>query len=50
MAFKFSQPFLISTTVELVEMPNANSHYGRGLIGAWAFVFLGIAVGTLLHR
>lgn len=49
-AFKFSQPFLISTTVELVGKPNANSHYGRGLIGAWAFVFLGIAASTSVTK
>lgn len=43
-AFTFCQPFLLNSTVSLVEQSNPNRNYGKGLIGAWALVFLGIAV------
>ena len=43
-AFTFSQPFLIDTTVSFVGQTERNKDYGKGLIGAWALVFVGMAV------
>lgn len=43
-AFTFSQPFMINTTVKYMDQFDANPNYGKGLIGAWALVYLGIAV------
>lgn len=50
-AFTFAQPFLVETTIGFVGDENAKSYHGRGLIGAWALVYLGIAVSkTLLNK
>lgn len=43
-AFTFSQPFLINATLNFVSQPDPDSAYGKGLIGAWALIYLGIAV------
>jgi len=48
-SFTFAQPFLISTTINFVSKTNPDSTYGKGLIGAWALVYLGIAVSKQLH-
>ncbi|KAK1597503.1 ABC transporter [Colletotrichum navitas] len=48
--FTFTQPFLINTTVSFVAQKDADSNYGRGLIGAWALVYLGIAVSGSVFR
>lgn len=42
--FTFAQPFMINTTVKYVAKLDASPNYGKGLIGAWALVYLGIAV------
>lgn len=42
--FYFTQPLLINTTVSYVGDASADIVFGRALIGAWALVFLGIAV------
>lgn len=42
--FFFSQPMLINVTVSYVGEGAPDPSYGRALIGAWALVFLGIAV------
>lgn len=42
--FYFMQPLLINTTVSYVEDDSAEISYGPALIGAWALVYLGIAV------
>lgn len=42
--FYFTQPLLINTTVSYVGDASADISFGRALIGAWALVFLGIAV------
>lgn len=49
-AFTFAQPFLVNTTIKYVSEKNANVYHGKGLIGAWALVYLGIAVGDSLPR
>lgn len=49
-AFTFSQPFLINTTVSFVGQMDPDSNYGKGLIGAWALVYLGIAVSEPIER
>ena len=46
-AFTFAQPFLVNTTIKLVGDKNANVYHGKGLIGAWALVYLGLAVGKI---
>ncbi|EHK47560.1 multidrug resistance-associated protein [Trichoderma atroviride IMI 206040] len=48
-AFTFSQPFLIKTTIEYVGSDNPNSYHGKGLIGAWTLVYLGIAISRSLY-
>ena len=43
-----SQPSLISSALRFLSMPNSEStmNLGYGLIGAFAFVFIGSAVGA----
>ncbi|KAF4774111.1 ABC transporter [Colletotrichum scovillei] len=48
--FTFAQPFLINTTVAYVARTSPDANYGRGLIGAWALVYLGIAVSTSVYQ
>ena len=43
-AFQFAQPFLVNATLNLISRPDADSNHGKGLVGAWALVYLGIAV------
>lgn len=45
-AFKFAQPFLITATINYVEVPSdsTSSHYGPALVGAFVLVYVGIAV------
>ncbi|KZL84689.1 abc transporter [Colletotrichum incanum] len=48
--FTFAQPFLINTTVSFVGQQDPDANYGRGLIGAWALVYLGIAVSNSIYQ
>ncbi|WYZ45022.1 hypothetical protein EsH8_VIII_000338 [Colletotrichum jinshuiense] len=48
--FTFLQPFLVNTTVTFVGKENPEVNYGRGLIGAWALVYLGIAVSNSVFQ
>ncbi|KAL0931143.1 ABC transporter [Colletotrichum truncatum] len=48
--FTFAQPFLINATVAYVSKENPDVSYGRGLIGAWALVYLGIAVSNSVYQ
>ncbi|KAI0126762.1 ABC transporter [Xylariales sp. AK1849] len=48
--FSFAQPFLINTTVSYVGEAQPDSSYGKGLIGAWGLVFLGISVSTAIYQ
>ncbi|KAK6427646.1 hypothetical protein LTR95_015955, partial [Oleoguttula sp. CCFEE 5521] len=43
-AFTFLQPSLITTTVNYISVPQSDKTYGRSLIGAWALVYVGLAV------
>ncbi|KAL4985081.1 hypothetical protein BDW68DRAFT_189949 [Aspergillus falconensis] len=47
--FTFCQPFLISATVSWVGMPDAPADSGKALIGAFALVYVGLAVCTALY-
>jgi ATP-binding cassette subfamily C (CFTR/MRP) protein 1 len=49
-ALMFCQPFLINLTIRLSQEPNsrASRQEGYGLIGAYFFVYVGIAVSHLL--
>lgn len=47
-AFTFAQPFLITATVSFTEEGAQNKTYGKGLVGAWALVYIGLAVR--IHR
>lgn len=49
-AFTFAQPFLINTTVTFVGQATPDANYGRGLIGAWALVYLGLAVSNSIYQ
>ncbi|KAB8258546.1 ABC transporter [Aspergillus pseudonomiae] len=42
-AFSFTQPFLINTTLQVMDGSQPSTDVSRGLIGAWALVYLGIA-------
>jgi ATP-binding cassette, subfamily C (CFTR/MRP), member 1 len=44
--FSFAQPFLINATLRFLSQPTTkeNENYGRALIGAYVFVYLGFAV------
>lgn len=46
-AFSFSQPFLITTTINFINESSAEKEnsYGRSIVGAYALVYAGIAVG-----
>lgn len=44
--FNFTQPSLLEVTVKYIGQPDPDTSHGKGLIGAWALVFLGLAVGT----
>jgi hypothetical protein len=46
-----SQPFLIASALRFLAMPDsaATVNLGYGLIGAFALVFLGSAVGAMRH-
>ncbi|KAF3798626.1 ABC transporter FUM19 [Colletotrichum gloeosporioides] len=48
--FTFAQPFLIKSTVTFVSNGNQDVSYGRGLIGAWALVYLGIAISNSVYQ
>ncbi|OAA36246.1 ABC transporter, transmembrane domain, type 1 [Metarhizium rileyi] len=47
--FNFSQPFLVNTTLSYVGASERDANYGRGLIGAWLLVYLGIAVSNSVY-
>lgn len=48
-AFTFAQPFLINATLNFVDQQEGRQNdYGKGLIGAWALVYLGLAVSVPL--
>ncbi|KDN69811.1 putative ABC transporter [Colletotrichum sublineola] len=48
--FTFTQPFLIKTTITFVSVKNPDINYGRGLIGAWVLVYLGIAISNSVYQ
>ncbi|EQB45580.1 ABC transporter [Colletotrichum gloeosporioides Cg-14] len=48
--FTFAQPFLINTTVSFVGQEKPDNNFGKGLIGAWALVYLGIAVSNSIFQ
>ncbi|KAK3690284.1 ABC transporter [Podospora appendiculata] len=48
--FTFAQPFLINATLTLVDQPAPDRQYGKGLIGAWALVYLGLAVSSSVYQ
>ncbi|KAL3299574.1 ABC transporter [Colletotrichum asianum] len=48
--FTFAQPFLINTTVSFVGQEKPDANFGKGLIGAWALVYLGIAVSNSIFQ
>ncbi|OLN87448.1 Canalicular multispecific organic anion transporter 2-like protein 2 [Colletotrichum chlorophyti] len=49
-AFTFTQPILIKSTVAFVSQMEPDANYGRGLIGAWALVYVGIAVSNSIYQ
>lgn len=44
--FNFTQPSLLEVTVKYIGQDDPDTSHGKGLIGAWALVFLGLAVST----
>ncbi|KAL4991624.1 P-loop containing nucleoside triphosphate hydrolase protein [Aspergillus falconensis] len=49
MGFTFCQPFLVNATVSWVGKPDAPPDSGKALIGAYALVYMGLAVSTALY-
>ncbi|KXG52764.1 ABC transporter, integral membrane type 1 [Penicillium griseofulvum] len=47
--FTFCQPFLINATVSWVENSEASMNSGKGLIGAYALVYVGLTISTALY-
>ncbi|PQE21513.1 ABC multidrug transporter protein [Rutstroemia sp. NJR-2017a BVV2] len=50
--FKFSQPLLINRAISLIDAPETpvNKNIGHALIGATAFIYLGLAISTAQYR
>ncbi|KJZ74889.1 hypothetical protein HIM_05798 [Hirsutella minnesotensis 3608] len=48
--FTFSQPLLINNTISWVTQDSPDKRYGKALIGAWALVYLGLAVSMSIYR
>jgi hypothetical protein len=48
-AFRYSQPFLLSRTVEFVGSKQDSDNIGWGLTGAFFFVFLGTAISNAAY-
>ncbi|KAJ4287156.1 hypothetical protein N0V90_012554 [Kalmusia sp. IMI 367209] len=46
-ALKFAQPFMITKLIRFVGDKDVPDDFGRGLIGAYALVYLGMAVGKI---
>jgi ATP-binding cassette subfamily C (CFTR/MRP) protein 1 len=46
-ALKFAQPFMITKVIRFVGDKGVPDDFGRGLIGAYALVYLGMAVRKL---
>ncbi|KAL4958875.1 ABC transporter [Aspergillus stella-maris] len=49
MGFTFCQPFLVNATVSWVNNPDAPPDSGKALIGAYALVYMGLAVSSSLY-
>lgn len=47
--FKYAQPFLISRTIGFADAPSQSNNIGWGLTGAFAFVFLGLALSNSFY-
>jgi len=43
--FTFAQPFMINSLIRFVENPHASGELGRAMIGGYALVYIGMAVG-----
>lgn len=48
-AFTFTQPFLINTTLMYIGQDPRERDSGKGLIGAWLLVYLGIAISEAIY-
>ncbi|KAF5671237.1 ABC transporter [Fusarium heterosporum] len=48
--FNFTQPFLVEATVKYIGQPSSSASYANGLIGAWALVFIGLAVTNSIYQ
>ncbi|RYP65462.1 hypothetical protein DL770_008992 [Monosporascus sp. CRB-9-2] len=48
-ALKFAQPFMITKLIHFVGDKGVPDDFGRGLIGAYALVYLGMAASTALY-
>ncbi|KAK7181162.1 ABC transporter [Paraphaeosphaeria sporulosa] len=48
-ACKFAQPFMITRLIHFVGDKSVPSEIGRGLIGAYALIYLSMALSTALH-
>ncbi|KAK0615177.1 ABC transporter [Bombardia bombarda] len=49
-AFTFCQPFLINTAIAFVGQTDPDGNHGKGLIGAWALVYMGLAISSSIYQ
>ncbi|RDL30478.1 Uncharacterized protein BP5553_10356 [Venustampulla echinocandica] len=48
--FFFAQPYLVGRTTVFISDPNGTKNEGYGLIGAFAFVYVGLAISTAVAQ
>ncbi|KAK5989200.1 ABC multidrug transporter B [Cladobotryum mycophilum] len=49
-AFTFAQPFLINTTIKFIGQKHPDLNHGKGLVAAWAIVYVGLAVSHSVYK
>ncbi|KAJ5939096.1 ABC transporter [Penicillium verhagenii] len=48
--FTFAQPFLINATLDFIDQKQRDVNYAKGLVGAWALVYLGLAASNSIYQ
>ncbi|KAJ5279506.1 ABC transporter [Penicillium angulare] len=48
--FTFAQPFLINATLDFIEQTHHDTNFAKGLVCAWAIVYIGLAASTSIYQ